>query len=60
MVKIRLQGKVTELRWFVRILSKIKGIELVDFSEPYQNGNGDMYRMYGTIEKVTKSKKEKE
>lgn len=59
MVKIRLQGKVTELNWFVRILSKIKGIELVDFSEPYRNGNTDMYRIYGTIEKISKTKKEK-
>ncbi|MCM1236174.1 MAG: hypothetical protein NC489_39325 [Ruminococcus flavefaciens] len=57
MVKIRLQGKVTELEWFEKILSKVKGIKLVDFSEPYQNGKSDMYRVYGTIEKVTKSRK---
>lgn len=58
MLKIRLQGKVTELKWFVKILSQINGVKMLDFSEPYQNGNSDMYRIYGTIDKVTKSKKE--
>lgn len=57
MVKIRLQGKITELKWFEKILSKVKGIEMVDFSEPYQNGSTNMYRVYGTIEKEIKSKK---
>lgn len=60
MVKIRLQGKITELKWFGKILSKVKGIKMVDFSEPYQNGSTDMYRVYGTVEKVTKSEKENE
>lgn len=60
MVKIRLQGKVTELKWFVKILSKVKGIEMVDFSEPLQNGDSDMYRIFGTVEKVTKTKKKGE
>lgn len=60
MVKIRLQGKITELKWFVKILSRVKGIKMVDFSEPYQNGNSDMYRVYGTIEKITKTKKKGE
>jgi len=60
MVKIRLQGTVDEMNRIIRILSKTKGIRLEDFSKPYKNTGTDVYRIYGNIEKVTKSERKGE
>lgn len=60
MVKIRLQGTVDEMNRIIRILSKTKGIRLDDISQPYKNTGTEMYRIYGKIEKVTKSERKGE
>ncbi len=60
MVKIRLQGTVDEMNRIIRILSKTKGIRLDDFSKPYKNNGTETYRIYGNIEKVTKSERKGE
>lgn len=55
MVKIRLQGTVDEMNRIIRILSKTKGIRLDDVSQPFKNNGTETYRIYGKIEKVTKT-----
>lgn len=60
MLKVRLMGKKNSIRQFGRILRKIPGIEVLEFSDLYPNkGTEKYYRAYVEIEiKETNRKRE--
>ncbi len=52
MLKIRLMGTKNDIRWFGRILQKIPGVELMEFSDLYPNkGTEKYYRAYAEVKK---------
>ena len=55
--KVRIDGKLSDVRWLVRVLDHISFIELDNLSEPMLNrGTNNQYRVFVNIRK----KKEKE
>ena len=57
MLKIRLQGKKTEIAWFKRFLKKAKELKVTEFSQPYKNqGTNRYYRVYAEVEKTKEQK----
>lgn len=60
MVKIRIKGVLNEIDKAMRILSKVKAIELVDFSEPIKDRGECTYHVYGNIKFIKKSDKKGE
>lgn len=53
MLKIRLQGTITEIKWYKQILKVSKGLRVQQFSEPFANkGTNKHFRVYAEIEKA--------
>lgn len=53
MLKIRLMGTKTDIKWFQRILGKMPKVVVKDFSELYQNkGTNKYYRVYVEVQKA--------
>ncbi len=52
MLKIRLQGTTSDIKWFKKILERDKRINVLEVSEPFANkGTSKFYRVYAEIEK---------
>ena len=52
MLKIRLQGTISDIKWFQKMIKGMKQIEKVEFSEPFANKGTTKYvRVYGEIER---------
>ncbi len=58
MLKIRLQGTKCDIKWFLKILTRIEKIKILSISDFYKNKGTDKYcRMYMDIEKSEKCNK---
>lgn len=50
MLKIRLQGTLTDIAWFKRVLNEDKQIDITEFSKPFANkGTSKHFRVYAEI-----------
>ena len=55
MLKIRLMGTKGDINWFGKILKKIPGVEVMEFSNLFPNkGTNRYYRAYAEVEKSSK------
>lgn len=61
MIKIRLQGTLSDIQWFHHILDGIEEIEVTEFSRPFTNkGTTRFYRAYAEAVKANQEGKEEE
>ncbi|MBO5353032.1 MAG: hypothetical protein J6J42_02420 [Lachnospiraceae bacterium] len=52
MLKLRMMGTKTDIKWFKDILKKNPEVEVLQTSEPYENkGTNKYYRAYAEVEK---------
>lgn len=55
MLKIRLQGKLRDIRWLQRILEQQEEVIVKEISRPFPNkGTNQYFRVYVEIEKKEK------
>lgn len=55
MLKIRLMGTKGDINWFGKLLQKIPGVEVIEFSNLFPNkGTNRYYRAYAEVEKSSK------
>ena len=53
MLKIRLMGTKTDIKWFERILKRQPKVAVTEFSELYRNkGTNRYYRAYAEVHKA--------
>ncbi len=61
MLKIRLMGTKSDIRWFGNILRKDPQIEVMEFSELYPNkGTDRFYRAYAEVKSCKAEEKQQE
>lgn len=59
MLKIRLMGTKNDINWFGKILQRLPGVEVTEFSSLFPNkGTKRYYRAYAEVEKAVKKNKE--
>lgn len=52
MLKIRMQGTISDIKWFREIMERHKEVNLQEISKPYANkGTSKYYRVYAEVEK---------
>jgi len=52
MLKIRLQGTVRDIQWFIRLLERNREVKVLQVSEVYHNkGTNKYFRVYAEVEK---------
>ena len=52
MLKIRLQGTMNDIKWFKKMITEMKQVSNIEFSEPFANKGTTKYvRVYGEIER---------
>ena len=52
MLKIRLQGTMNDIKWFQKMITEMKQVSNIEFSEPFANKGTTKYvRVYGEIER---------
>ena len=55
MLKIRLMGRINDIKWYRKLLDRNKGIRVVHHSEILPLGNTKRYhRAYSQVERVNK------
>lgn len=58
MLKIRLQGTVSDIRWFKRLLEKHPEIRVIQVSEIFSNkGTNRYFRFYAEIDRIEKDER---
>ena len=52
MLKIRMQGTLKDIAWFMRLLERYEGIKVLQASKPFANkGTNKYFRVYSEVEK---------
>lgn len=55
MLKVRMQGRKKDLKWFRRLLEQNEEIQVIQVSEAFANkGTNQFFRMYAEIERAEK------
>jgi hypothetical protein len=50
MIKVRVEGKLKDIEFYIKQLKKDKKFEVLEVSKPYKNrGASELYRVYVTI-----------